>query len=176
MQKQWAVSKGATADKILSAIAAGQCTTDAEVERIARKCGDKVFWFPMQVPTRELEPMQTPRPRLTVDTILQELGMTRNLSGCSYLEEAIKVAGELPPGGLQGKITSVIYTAVAERYDTTACRVERAIRHSIEKVFMQCPLDVITKYFGNAYSPDRGKPTNGEFIAGVVHLLQEGNI
>ena len=174
--KFWITGKAATADAIIAAVEAGKCTSDWQVERIARQHGDKVAWCatPMPMPTPEKQTLPQQRPQ-TVDAILLELGIPANIAGHAYLKEAVDIAGKLPPGGLQGKITSVIYPRIAERFGTTASRVERATRHAVEKSFSQCPLDVITKYFGNGYSADKGKATNSEFIAGIVHHLQMGN-
>lgn len=121
----------------------------------------------MPMPTPEKKPLPQ-QPKQTVDAILLELGIPANIAGHANLKEAVGIAVELLPGGHQGKITSVIYPRIAERFGTTASRVERATRHAIEKSFSQCPLDVITKYFGSGYSADKGKATNSEFIAGIV--------
>ena len=171
--KFWITGKATTADAIIAAIEAGKCTSDWQVERIARQHGDKIMWcsMPMPTPGKQMAPQQ---PK-TVDAILMELGIPANIADHAYLKESVDIAVELPPGGLQGKITSIIYPRIAERFGTTASRVERATRHAVEKSFSQCPLDVITKYFGNGYSIDKGKTTNGEFIAGIVRHLQTGN-
>ena len=172
--KFWITGKASTADAIIAAIEAGKCTSDWQVERIARQHGDKVMWCAaMPLPTPEKQTLPPQRVQ-TVDAILLELGIPVNIAGHAYLKEAVDIAVQLPPGGLQGKITSVIYPRIAERFGTTASRVERATRHAVEKSFSQCPLDTLTKYFGNAYSIDKGKTTNGEFIAGIVHHLQMG--
>lgn len=171
--KFWITGKASTADAIIAAVEAGKCTSDWQVERIARQHGDKVMWCSMPMPTPEKQTL--PQRPQTVDAILLELGIPANIAGHAYLKEAVDIAGKLPPGGLQGKITSVIYPRIAERFGTTASRVERATRHAVEKSFSQCPLDVIAKYFGNGYSADKGKATNSGFIAGIVHHLQMGN-
>ena len=171
--KFWIVNKATTADAIIAAIEAGKCTSDWQVERIARQHGDKIMWCSMPMPTMEKQTL--PQRPQTVDAILLELGIPANIAGHAYLKEAVDIAGKLPPGGLQGKITSVIYPRIAEQFGTTASRVERATRHAVEKSFTQCPLDVITKYFGNGYSADKGKATNSEFIAGIVRHLRMGN-
>ena len=170
--KFWITGKATTADAIIAAIEAGKCTSDWQVERIARQHGDKIMWCSMPMPTPEKQ--MAPQQPKTVDAILMELGIPANIAGHAYLKEAVDIAGKLPPGGLQGKITHTIYPSVAKVFNTTPARVERSIRHGIEKSFSQCPLDTLTKYFGNAYSSDKGKTTNSEFIAGIVHHLQTG--
>ena len=171
--KFWITGKASTADALIAAIEAGKCTSDWQVERIARQHGDKIMWCSMPMPTPEKQTLPPQRGQ-TVDAILLELGIPANIAGHAYLKEAVDIAGKLPPGGLQGKITSDIYPRIDERFGTTVSRVERSIRHGVEKSFSQCPLDTLTKYFGNAYSSNKGKATNSEFIAGIVHHLQTG--
>ena len=61
--------------------------------------------------------------------------------------------------------------AVAKQYDTTASRVERAIRHAIEVAWDRGDLETLQKYFGYTVSNAKGKPTNSEFIAMISDKL-----
>ena len=58
-------------------------------------------------------------------------------------------------------------------FDTTASRVERAIRHLIEVTWSRGDLEVLNRYFGNTLSPEKGKPTNGEFIARMANVVKQ---
>ena len=69
-------------------------------------------------------------------------------------------------------ITFGLYPQLAARFDTTAARVERAIRHLIEVTWSRGDVDVLMRYFGNTVSPDKGKPTNGEFIARLSNIVK----
>ena len=69
-------------------------------------------------------------------------------------------------------ITFGLYPQIAAKFDTTASRVERGIRHLIEVTWTRADMDILCGYFGNTVSPDRGKPTNGEFIALIADRLQ----
>ena len=69
-------------------------------------------------------------------------------------------------------VTKVLYTDVAKRYNTTASRVERAIRHAIEVAWDRGDLETLQKYFGYTVSNVKGKPTNSEFIAMIADRLQ----
>ncbi len=62
---------------------------------------------------------------------------------------------------------------MAAEFDTTAARVERAIRHLIEVTWTRGDLDALEDYFGNTVNPAKGKPTNGEFIARMVNLVKQ---
>ena len=70
-------------------------------------------------------------------------------------------------------ITFGLYPQVAAHFDTTAGRVERAIRHLVEVTWTRGDVEVLQRYFGNTVSPEKGKPTNGEFIARMANVLRQ---
>ena len=45
-------------------------------------------------------------------------------------------------------ITKELYPGIAERFNTTPSRVERAIRHAIEVAWSRGRIETINKYFG----------------------------
>lgn len=100
-----------------------------------------------------------------VNKALDELGIPCNLLGRKYLVDAIKLYHENP----RIKICQ-LYKDVAVPYDTTGSKVERAIRHSIERGFDNCTPDCVYEYFGNTISPNNGKPMNKQFIARICYL------
>lgn len=69
-------------------------------------------------------------------------------------------------------ITFGLYPQLAAAFDTTAARVERAMRHLVEVTWTRGDVDVLNRYFGNTVSPDKGKPTNGEFIARITNIVK----
>ena len=69
-------------------------------------------------------------------------------------------------------VTKVLYPKVAEEYNTTASRVERAIRHAIEVAWSRGNLEAINRVFGFTVDTRRGKPTNSEFIALVADRMR----
>ena len=72
---------------------------------------------------------------------------------------------------LINSVTKLLYPTVAKAYQTTASRVERAIRHAIEVAWDRGDLDVLNAYFGYTIQNSRGKPTNSEFIAMIADKL-----
>lgn len=70
-------------------------------------------------------------------------------------------------------ITYGFYPAVAEKFNSTRSRVERAIRHLIEVAWTRGDLETLNRYFGSTVNRDRGKPTNGEFIARMVNIVKQ---
>ncbi len=109
-------------------------------------------------------------PEPLVRQILLELGAPDHLLGHPYVVYAILLVGQ--ERLYIDSITTKLYPKVAARFETTPARVERAIRHLIEVTWSRGDLDVLGRYFGNTVNPQRGKPTNGEFIARIASELQ----
>ena len=110
-------------------------------------------------------------PENQIRQILLELGAPDHLLGHPYVVEAVLMAVE--SRYYINNITFGLYPQIAAKFDTTASRVERAIRHLIEVIWTRGDMEVLSRYFGNTISPDRGKPTNGEFIARLRNLVQQ---
>ena len=103
--------------------------------------------------------------------ILLELGAPDHLLGHSYVVQAVLLV--LHDRMYINNITFALYPQLAARFDTTASRVERAIRHLVEVTWDRGDLDVLMHYFGNTVSPQKGKPTNGEFIARLTNVVKQ---
>lgn len=110
-------------------------------------------------------------PEQIIRSILLELGAPDHLSGHPYAIEAILLVVE--DRTYIDSITFGLYPQLAAHFDTTASRVERAIRHLIEVTWTRGDVEVLNKYFGNIVSADRGKPTNGEFIARMANVVKQ---
>ena len=74
--------------------------------------------------------------------------------------------------GIINSVTKRLYPAVAENFETTPSRVERAIRHAIEVAWDRGDVDILNSYFGYTIHNSRGKPTNSEFIAMISDKLR----
>ena len=110
-------------------------------------------------------------PEYLVRRILLEMGTPDHLVGHPYVVEAVLMAVE--NRYYINNITFGLYPQIAAKFDTTASRVERGIRHLIEVTWIRGDMDVLCGYFGNTVSPDRGKPTNGEFLARLTNVVQQ---
>lgn len=112
------------------------------------------------------------RPDLESDitNIIHEIGVPAHIKGYMYLRVAITmVYNDIE---LLGSITKVLYPDVAKHFNTTASRVERAIRHAIEVAWSRGNIDAISSLFGYTVSVSKAKPTNSEFIAMVADRLR----
>ena len=68
-------------------------------------------------------------------------------------------------------ITKRLYPEVARVFDTSASKVERAIRHAIEVAWNRGKIENINSLFGIKVYNHNEKPTNGEFIALVADKM-----
>jgi two-component system response regulator (stage 0 sporulation protein A) len=97
------------------------------------------------------------------------VGIPAHIKGYQFLREAIKMTVDNPE--IINSITKRLYPTIAERYQTSSSKVERAIRHAIEVAWSRGKIENINNIFGiKIYSPNE-KPTNGEFIALVADKL-----
>jgi len=98
-----------------------------------------------------------------VTQLIRELGVPPHLKGYQYMREAIIMC--VKDMDVIGSMTKVLYPNIAQKYNTLPTRVERAIRHAIEVAWSRGNLDTLNKFFGYTIDVDKGKPTNGEYIA-----------
>ena len=70
------------------------------------------------------------------------------------------------------RITKELYPGIAARFDTTASKVERAIRHAIEVAWNRGRVDTLNRVLGCRVCTPEDKPTNGEFIAMLADKLR----
>ena len=80
-----------------------------------------------------------------------------------------------------GGITKELYPEIANKFDTTVSRVERAIRHAIEVSWNRGNWDYMEEIFGHSVDIDKAKPTNSEFIVtvsdkGILKALKKGKL
>lgn len=105
-----------------------------------------------------------------ITEILHEIGVPAHIKGYHYLREGIVMVYNNME--LLGGITKDIYPGIAIKFNTTGSRVERAIRHAIEVAWNRGRVDTINRLFGYTVHDDKGKPTNGEFIAMIADKLK----
>jgi sporulation transcription factor Spo0A len=108
-----------------------------------------------------------------ITNIIHEVGVPAHIKGYMYLREAITmVVNDME---LLSAVTKELYPSIAKKYNTTASRVERAIRHAIEVAWGRGQVDAINRLFGYTIHGDKGKPTNSEFIAIIADKLRLKN-
>ena len=108
--------------------------------------------------------------QISVTKILHELGIPSHIKGYQYIREGIILLYNNPD--MVGAITKELYPSIADHFETTVSRVERAIRHAIEVSWNRGNWDLMEDIFGHSVDIDKAKPTNSEFIVTISDKLR----
>ncbi|EKQ54380.1 MULTISPECIES: sporulation transcription factor Spo0A [unclassified Clostridium] len=108
-----------------------------------------------------------------ITNIMHEVGIPAHIKGYVYLREAINMI--VNNVTLLSSVTKELYPSIATKHNTTAPRVERAIRHAIEVACTRGQTETMNNILGYPLNDDKRKPTNSEFIAVVADLLRLKN-
>lgn len=104
-----------------------------------------------------------------LSSIFIRAGIPPHIKGYQFLREAVKLAVMYPD--MINAITKKLYPSVAELFDTSSSKVERAIRHAIEVAWNRGKIENINAIFGIKIYNKGEKPTNGELIALVADKI-----
>ena len=105
-----------------------------------------------------------------VTKVLHEIGVPAHIKGYQYVREAIILA--VKDENKSNTILKCRYDEVARVFDTTAKRVEQAIRHAVEVAWDRGDLDTLQRFFRYTVSNTKGKPTNTEFISLIADQIR----
>lgn len=105
-----------------------------------------------------------------ITDVIHEIGVPAHIKGYNYLREAISLC--IQDKEFINSITKLLYPTVARSYQTTSSRVERAIRHAIEVAWSRGREEILNGIFGYTIDTNKGKPTNGEFIAMISDSIR----
>ena len=105
-----------------------------------------------------------------ITSIFLTIGIPAHIKGYQYLREAVKMV--MDDKALIGSITKELYPGIAERFNTSPSKVERAIRHAIDVAWTKGRIENVNRIFGYNIYTLHDKPTNGEFIALIADKLQ----
>ena len=105
-----------------------------------------------------------------VTEMIHEIGVPAHIKVYHYLREAIMICVE--DVEMLNSITKVLYPTIADTYQTTPSRVERAIRHAIEVAWSRGRMETLDSLFGYTINTGKGKPTNSEFIALIADKIR----
>ncbi len=107
-----------------------------------------------------------------ITELLYDLGIAPHIKGFKYHRDAITLAVENPE--ILDSITKCLYPEVAKQYKATSSQVERAMRHAIEVSFNKLSPDKIEAVFRSTIDPNKGRPTNSEFVALLSERIRMG--
>lgn len=102
--------------------------------------------------------------------VLQDVGVSCSCTGYQYLMSSICSMVANPKLENEPKLS--IYYRLAEMYPVRPSQIERAMRIAVEKAIDRSDYDTVIKYFGNTISPNKGKPTNSEFVIQLAHHVR----
>ncbi len=145
--------------------------------------GDREFQIMIHVPQgqSEISPYTIPGEKVSeskeekniendVTEMIHEIGVPAHIKGYHYLREAIMMC--VDDVEMLSSITKVLYPTIADKFQTTPSRVERAIRHAIEVAWSRGRMETLEAMFGYTINTGKGKPTNSEFIALIADKLR----
>ena len=104
-----------------------------------------------------------------LSNVFVTVGIPANLKGYQFLREGVKLTVDQP--SMINNVTKQLYPAIARKFETSASKVERAIRHAIEVAWNRGRMENINTWYGVKVYSSYEKPTNSEFIALVADKL-----
>lgn len=108
--------------------------------------------------------------KVKITNLLHSLGIPSHIKGYSYIRDGVEMMYQ--DSSYFGAITKSLYPTIADHYDTTSSRVERAIRHAIEVSWIRGDYTLMESLFGNSVDSYSDKPTNSEFLATLADKLK----
>lgn len=110
----------------------------------------------------------------TMQRLMLKMGISADTMGFRYLPVAVEIYGEQLRTGYRMQITGELYPEVAQAFGSNVSKVERAIRHSIERAADNAGLkNALWNLLGDSVNWKKGKPTNGQLIAALALLSEE---
>ena len=105
-----------------------------------------------------------------VDSVFLELGIPQNVKGYDYLMAAVLLATDEPE--TVRALYKELYPRVADLFNTTASRAERAMRHAIELAWNNRDPKILFNMFGYTVNSSMYMSTTGNFVAVIANRLR----
>lgn len=110
---------------------------------------------------------------IEIQDLLLDIGISPSLVGFQYLTYAEQLA--LTDEEYLRHVTKLLYIDIAKKFHTKPSCVERGIRHAINAAWNHTSPDQISKLFRNSINPQKGIPTNSQFIARLYFYLSNNH-
>ena len=120
---------------------------------------------------QDIQPQRSIDERIT--NIFLTIGIPAHIKGYHFLREAVRLVVANPD--IINRITKELYPTIAYNFETSASKVERAMRHAIDVAWSRGRIENINQLFGYTVYTKSDKPTNSEFIALVADKLTMEN-
>lgn len=104
--------------------------------------------------------------------VLHALGVSPRLRAWRFLPEMVALTAVHPP--LLTDLQHGLYPLAARSCGMTAAAVERSLRLCVESTWSRGDLAALERFFGSSVDPDKGKPTNREFLCRMQERVTLG--
>ena len=121
----------------------------------------------------EILDLKSEKLELGVSSMLHDLGIPSHVRGYQYIRDGVLLLYRDEDASVL--VTKEIYPKIADKYQTTSSRVERAIRHAIEISWTRGDIKLMEDLFGNSIDFDRSRPTNSEFLTTLADRFKLDN-
>lgn len=101
--------------------------------------------------------------------LLHALCVPEGLRAWAFLPDMAALTAVHPP--LLTDLQHGLYPLIGQRHGMRAAAVERSLRLCVEATWSRGRLEALERFFGSSVDPDRGKPTNREFLCRVQERL-----
>ena len=102
-------------------------------------------------------------------SLLRALTARPGLRAWAFLPDMAALAVVHPP--LLADLRGRMYPLVARRHGMTPAAVERSLRILVESTWNRGSLAALERFFGHSVDPEKGKPTNKEFLCRLQEWL-----
>ncbi len=101
--------------------------------------------------------------------MLQAVGIPQHLGAWDFLPDMAALTVVHPP--LLQDLQHGLYPLIAGRHGLSPAAVERRLRLCVESTWSHGSLTALERFFGSSVDPERGKPTNREFLCRMQERL-----
>lgn len=105
-----------------------------------------------------------------IRTLLGKFGLCGKEKGYEKLFEAIELTVENFERA--GSVTKLLYPELAKQFQTTPQKIERSIRHLVERSWMNGDTEQFDEVFGYCRMVSEEHPTNSEYIAVLADVVR----
>ena len=108
-----------------------------------------------------------------IGELLEQLGLARKEKGFERLSYAIAVTAK--EFERAASVTKLLYPDLAKHFQTTPEKIERSLRHLIEKSWEKGEKTRFEELFGYHRDNSEIRPTNSEYIAILADWIRSGS-
>ena len=108
-----------------------------------------------------------------IGELLEQLGLARKEKEFERLSYAIAVTAQ--EFERAGSVTKLLYPDLAKHFQTTPEKIERSLRHLIEKSWEKGEKTRFEELFGYHRDNSEIRPTNSEYIAILADWIRSGS-